>query len=195
MRIFNPKIPLRTKLVVPFVFVAVIPLVLVMGITIQNLQKLERENALNLQQVLAREAAEEIQGFVDFQFEVLKNIGTIHPEFTQDSTIRGVLLERFLHRSSSFVDIALLDGTGYEVDRKNLVEVVTTENLVDRSQTQEFLSIVQNGIYRGPVYISKGRPFFILGREIRGTDNVFQGAVVAQVDARIFQDVVRRISL
>ncbi|MCH7552300.1 hypothetical protein IIB49_02840, partial [Patescibacteria group bacterium] len=54
---FNSKIPLRTKLVVPFVFVTVVPLVLVMGIIIQNLQELELKNALNLQQVLAQEAA------------------------------------------------------------------------------------------------------------------------------------------
>ncbi|HZX49931.1 MAG TPA: sensor histidine kinase [Candidatus Paceibacterota bacterium] len=191
---FPKKTSLRIKFAIPFVGIATLPLVLVTVITIQNLQSVQREQTANLSRLAAQEAAAEIEGFIELQFEVLKNIGTVHPEFAKDPVIRDILLERFLHRSSSFIDIALLDQRGQEVARKNLVEVVTLQDLSDRAQTPEFQHTLQDGSYVGPFLLSAGKPFFVIGREIRGIDGAFQGAVIAKVDARTLQDVVTRIS-
>lgn len=188
------KISLRVKFVILFVGIATLPLVLITIITIQNLQAELREQTTNVSRLAAQEAAQEIEGFIELQFEVLKNIGTVHPEFAEDPIIRDILLERFLHRSGAFLDIALLDENGQEIAKKNLVEVVTPQELRNRAESAEFRQILQNGSYVGPFLLSAGKPFFTIGREIRGVEGAFQGAIVAQVDARTLQDVVTRIS-
>jgi len=195
MPLFSGKISLRVKLAIPFVTIATLPLVLVTIITIQNIQAVQREQTNNLSRLAAQEAAEKIKGFIELQLEVLKNIGTVHPEFEKDPVIRDILLERFLHRSGAFLDIVLVDETGKEIARKNLVEVITPQNFRDISGTAEFQRVLQDGSYVGPFLLSRGRPLFVLAREIRGVNGAFQGAVIAQVDARTLQDAVTRLSL
>jgi len=192
---FVRKISLRAKLIIPFVGIAVLPLLLVTFITIQNLQAVQREQTNDLSRLAAQEAAEEISAFISLHLEVLKNIGTVHPEFAGDPVIRDILLERFLHRSGAFLDIALIDQNGRQVVRKNLVEVITPENLIDVSGTEEFQRVLQDGSYVGPFLLSRGRPVFVLAREIRGVGGDFQGAIIAQVDARTLQDVVTKLLL
>jgi len=187
------KSRLRVKFIILLVGLAILPFVLAMAIVIVRLQDVQRESVIEFERQIARVAAENIETFIASQFEGLKNISIIYPELSLDSKARGTLLERFLFRGGDFAELVITNSEGQEISRADTVAVISQEDLKDRSQSAEFVSVQRTGHYIGPLYIEKGQPFFLLGEEIRGIDRAFRGAIFARVDARIMENAVKRV--
>jgi signal transduction histidine kinase len=183
---------LRTKLSVVLIGLTVVPLILVTTVTILRAQELQRENIIIHDRHTAQVAAGKIETFLVSQFVTLKNIGLSSPGLITDQITQEAFVEQFLHKGGEFSELTLVDATGQEIVRKNTLEVVAQDDLADRSQTPEFLSTQQTGHYISSQYLRNGKPFFLIGEEIRGSDDSFQGAVLAEVDARVLQNVVKQ---
>ncbi|GEM_PF-2196013 len=186
------RIPLRIKLIALFIAIALIPLIAVTLVTLERLNSTLREHALEQAQSIAQTASEEIKGFVISQFSVLKSIETVYPVLSARQ--REDLVAQVLFLSDAFQDLAILNSEGKEVIRKNRIEVVGASDLRNQSETSEFKAARDVGAYLGPLYIIGGKPFFALAVALRGGNGAFIGVAVAEVDARIMQDVVTRIS-
>lgn len=188
------KSKIRVKLIALLVGLAGLPLVLVLLIITVRLQESERENAVRHNRQIAQLAASKIAGFIESQFNALNTIGLTYPEVSRDAEGTDNLIERFLYKAGSFVDLSVLDSSGQEISRKNTLEVISKEDLKNRSESLEFITVREKDYYISPFYLSRGLPFFVLGKSLSAVDGIFRGAVLAQVDARIMQDVVKRVS-
>ena len=192
--LFNmPKrIPLRTKLIVLFIAIALVPLLAVMLITVNRLQNTERKNAVTHARQVAETASEQIKTFVTAQFSVLESIQALYPLLSKEQ--RESLVEQVLFLDNAFADLAIVNASGKEVVRKNRIEVIGPNDLRDQSETEKFKAARLSGAYVGPLYLSAGKPFFTLSVALRTADGTFLGDAIAEVDARIMQDVVKNIS-
>jgi len=189
------KIKLRSKLIILFIGIAMVPLFTVMIVTLARLQNIQRDNAVNLEKQIAESAAQEIADFIILQFATLDNIDAIYPEFSLVGTeIQDTILERILFTNDNFTDITIIDANGYEVNRKNRLLIIAPEDFVNRSESIEFSAVRNLGRYFGPLFLERGRPSFVIGKSILDVREEFQGAVFAKIDARVMQDVVKRIS-
>ncbi|MBI2596345.1 HAMP domain-containing protein [Candidatus Daviesbacteria bacterium] len=186
------RIKLRSKFVILFLCIALLPVLLGMTITIFNLQNIEKLNASNLNQQIALNVAEQVEAFVEAQFGVLEYVSIDPQLFDQD--IQNNLLEHVLFKSINFNDIAIVDNKGTEKRRENTLKLFTKDELVDRSLSPEFQAVKSKKRYLGPVYLFEGRPFFQIGVPVLDSADKFMGAVFGIVDARVMQDVVKNIS-
>lgn len=188
------KMKLRTKFSVLFVTLAVVPLIVVMSISLVKFGSIQSASSINLERQVALTATEEIEAFIALQFNVLKNIETILPEFFSDKNLQESIQERFLFTNSDFIDITLTDNKGREISRKNRILVIGTSELADRSKSPEFLAARDTGYYLGPIFISEGRPLFTVGKALMDRSGAFRGVIFVVVDARLIQDVVLAVS-
>lgn len=195
VRLFRGKIKLRLKVIFLFGGLTIIPLLLVMAVTIMRTRNLQRENAAILNEQIADTASESVKAFVTKQFQILQDIGGIHSEFFEDPKLQDVILERFLFQTEDFVELSIVDWRGKEVAREHTVRVFNSEDFLDYSGTKKFLEVQENLVYLGPVYVFEGRPFFDIGIALTRQEKTFNGAIFAQVDARVIQDVVKNISV
>lgn len=190
----RPKITLRSKFITIFLGLTLIPLVFAMSVTILRVQKLQRENAARFNEQIAATASESVSSFIGKQFQVLKDMGGIQRELLQDTILQDKILERSLFQTEDFLENSIVDWKGYELNRKHRLKVVRQSDLRNRAQTEAFITVREKGIYLGHLYISEGRPFFDIGAALTDTQGNFNGAIFAQVDARLIQDVVKDIS-
>jgi PAS domain S-box-containing protein len=195
MKLFSQtsRVPLRIKLIVLFVGIALVPLLIVALVTTTRLQETQRQNALTHANQIAATTREEIKTFVTSQFSILESIQAIYPFLSVQQ--REDYIEQILFLSGTFTDLAILNAEGRETVRKNRIEVVNQDDLRDQSATSKFRNTRENGAYIGPLYLVNGKPFFTLAINLRAVNGSFQGVASAEVDARILQDVIRKISV
>lgn len=195
---------LRIKFTVLFGGVALLPFLVAAFIAVMHLWNMQRDSAIDLNLRIAKTAADEIKNFIASQFATLKDIGITYPGFAQDLKTQETLTERILYGNNYFIELAVVDADGKETSRKHISEIVGPEDLIDRSASAEFRATREKGVYMSPVILPSqpllghsdvwNWPFLIVGRDIRGIDGTFLGAIFARVDARILQAVVHKIS-
>jgi PAS domain S-box-containing protein len=166
-----------------------------MGLVINRVQDIQRDNAINVNKQLAQAASKEITEFITSQYDILKQIEIVYVQKDIGADAEASLVERFLFQNDSFTDITILDAHGQEKIRKNLLQFYTKDNLQNRSLSTEFTIIKQNRYYFSPFSITNGKPTFTIGIPIIGIDGSFQGALLAVVDARLMESVVKKISV
>lgn len=189
-----PKLKLRIKFILLFLVVSSIPLAIAMSLAVVNLQKIQKENTVNTDLQIARAAAEEVKAFLLLQYGVLESMAATSQVASLDKVGLEELVDAVLHQNDNLVDIAIVDSSGREIVKKDILQVVTQADLIDRANSPEFIFIKRDGYYIGPVEIINGKPLFLIGEAIRGVEGSFKGAIFAQVDARVMQDVVKRIA-
>lgn len=189
-----PRIKLRFKFITLFILIALVPLMLVMSVTINRLQNIQKENVVNLNRKIAEQAGTEIDAFILQQRRVLKDLAGIYPEFAQTTEIQANLLKRVLFTNDDFIDLAVVDARGVEIRKEDKFQIITPGDLKDQGDSREFQTVLNQGYFLGPVEIINGRPIFSMGEAIKELDNDFKGAVFAELDARVMQDVIVRIT-
>lgn len=191
---FSRKLRLRSKFILFSIGIAIVPLLVVISVTTIHFTEVERRNALNLNEQIAQGAAEEIAAFINLVFNTLDNLDMLGPGLQTDPKQQEAILERILYSEYNFVDIAIVDAQGKEIARKNVIKLITSQDFQDRSKSVEYQKIKEDQYYLGPVYLSEGRPSFILGKQLIGADGSFRGAIFVQIDARILQQVITKIT-
>ena len=189
------RLRLRTKFIILFSIVALVPLLAVSLLTFFRFRSTLQQDAANLGRQLTATAATEIKSFVISQVSILDTIATIyHPEFPLRPEGSGKIVENILYRSENFTDISIVDKTGREIERQNRILVITPSELRNLGNTPAFQIVKEKGIYIGPMFIQSGKPFFEIGRWIVDSQGTFSGAVFAQVDAKVMPILISRIS-
>lgn len=189
------KIRLHTKFVLILTSVALVPLAFLAPIMLARFQTALENDATKIGQQLAATAAAETRTFMVSEIRILENIAVLyHPQFPIDPSDAERILENILLSSQNFTDISVVHADGKEIARKNRLLVIRPEVLHGPESDARLEAVRESGVYVGPVYISGGRSFFDLGRQIVDLEGNFAGAVFAQVDARIMPTVVERIS-
>lgn len=188
-------IKLHTKFVILFTAVSLIPLTIVVGVSLLRFQQTLESDAAKLGAQFAATASAEIKSFMVSQLRILDNVATIyHPSFPIERETADQILDNILLESDNFSDISVLNAEGQEIAHKNQLFLITKDDYRDLHDSEAFTLVKEHGIYVGPLYINRGRPFFDFGRQILSSDGTFSGAVFAQVDARVFPAVVEEIS-
>src|SRR3989344_7479825 len=153
-------INLRWKFLALFTGVFIIPLIIVMSLSILQLQKTEREAVTALELLHAKTASKEISNFLAIQFGILNNIELTFEELGDDFELRANVLNKVLFANKDFIDLTFVDSEGIETNRKHRFLAITEDALLDRSLTPEFAAVREKGLYISSSYLDRARPLF-----------------------------------
>ncbi len=188
-------IKLRSKIILLVAGAAFIPLLAVTTITVFRLQTIQRDNAVAREAERTMSISTEIEAFIVSQFDILKNNAVIFAERGTTGEEQNAALERALVSNGIFTELSSVDAHGIERRRVSATLAIPPETLGrDRSQSPEFITTRDNGSSIGPIFITDGRPLFIIGIALTGPDGHFSGAIFATIDARAIHEVITRIS-
>lgn len=190
-----PKIKLRTKLIVVLIGFASIPFVLTMLQTILKFQNIQKENAISQERRIASFVTKEITEFVSLQFSALDNFDNVDSFLPKNFELRQNFLERLLFSHDNFSEITIVDANGQETNRVNRLIVITPRDLAQYLDEEKFLAAKESSHFISQLFWEKNRLFFTIGRGLFDVHNVFQGAVLVKVDARVMQEVVNQLSI
>ena len=148
-------------------------------------EMLVHEHAINL--------SKDIGSALASQFSMLDHIGFIYNEVVQDDHLRNQLIQHFFASHDDVADMAIVDNRGKEVLHKRAIPTNDGIQLVDRSQNIEFLTLKDKGYYLGPVYLSQGKPVFLMGHAIFSTDGKsMRGAIFALLKADVIVNKLKQ---
>jgi len=156
---------LRVRLTLIFIGLAIGPLLLVGIVLAQRSFTVEQDQALNLQNQVARQASAQAEAFLRAVESDLLLLGSELRNLGQPD--RGQQLGLLLGKFSSsaygnvYEELILLDNEGQEVLRLARLEVIPSEQLINRAGSDEFEQAKATGeTYFGPVqFDDTGEPF------------------------------------
>lgn len=190
------SLKLRSKVILLVAGAAFIPLLAVTTITVFRLQSIQQDNAVARETEITKSISTEIEAFIVSQFSILKNSAALFTESRHAPDERDAALERALVNNETFTELSFTDAHGIERGRVSATLATPPETLGgDRSQSPEFIATRDNGSYIGPIFLAGGRPLFLIGTALTGSDRQFSGVIFATVDARVMQEVILRISV
>ena len=186
---------LRSKFLLLFTLISLVPLVITAVLTYERFQSTLQQDAGALESQLAATAAVRVKSFVVSQANVLDTVATLqNPEFFAKPDEASKIVENVLYKNDNFNDISIVDKSGNEVLRQDRLIVYGPGDLRDISNTTEFQIVKEKGLYVGPMYIRSGKASFDLGRWVVDSQGNFVGAVFAQVDGKVMQQITEAIS-
>ena len=190
------RIKLRTKLLVFALALVLVSLGIAAPPLILSFRDAQRSATLEEQERIANSVAEEISHFLHIQFLGLRGADfLLFPGFMEDEALRKMLIERALFKNKAFIDLVLVDSEGEELTRQNRYRVIRSSELGNRFQSQEFQITKEQGYYLGPLYFEEGRPLFTLGVAIIDANDRLVSIAIAEIDARIMQEVVLQTTI
>ncbi len=205
---------LRTKFLILFSIISLIPLVLTLLITYTRYQKTLEQDAVKLENQFAATASSKIKTFMVSQIGIINNIATLYDEeFSSDDAsltnesshgnedphprnLSGATTEikHILYRSENFTNLSIINQDGKEIIKEDKTLIFEEDDLIDIENSEKFKTIKTKGLYIGPIYRENGKSLFELGRWIVDPENNFKGAVLAKIDAKIIFEIMTNIS-
>ena len=188
------KTSIRTRLVVAFIGLAIVPLLLIGAILSRQSYIVQREQALELQQAVVQYASRRSADFIYRLESELRQMIRVQGLANQDRDGQRRILSRLQSYTDAFVELSLLDTQGEEQMRVSQVAVVTAADFGDRSQALEYVIPMASGeTYYGPVWFDAvtGEPLMTLGMPVVDVrDGVLDGVVVADIRLKEIWDLI-----
>ena len=188
---------MRTRLLVAFVGLAIVPLLIVGAVISRQSFFAQRQQAIDLQAEAALRAATEVVGFISGLEQQLRVTAQVHHLTNLDAEARYSVLFRLSSYGDDFEELAMLNARGQEQERVSRVEAVTSLELVDRSGEDEFPVPVGTGdTYYSPVRFDAvtGEPFMTIAVPVvDARSGRVDGVLVADIRLKEIWDLVALI--
>lgn len=190
---------IRTRLVVAFVGLAVIPLLVVGGVLAWQSFTAQRQQTLDLQREIARGAATEASSFVAGLEQQLRLATAPHRLTGLDEARQYNVLSGLLFFGDDFEELALLDAKGREQLRISRLAAFSAADLEDRSRLDEFKVPAMSGeTYYGPVTFDEvtGEPFMTMSLPlISKRSGLVDGILVAEIRLKEIWDLIASMAV
>lgn len=182
-----------------FIGLAVIPLLLVgLGLTWQTV-RVQRAQALEREQQVARRVAVEVNAFVVGLEQALMEVIRVHDLAKLTPDEQATTLAQLLAFEDAFAELILVDAQGQEQIRMARLGVVTPEELADRANAPEFLvPMVTRTIYYSPVWFDEqtGEPFLTIAVPLENLrTGEADGVLVAVTGLKSVWDLIGNINV
>ncbi len=189
---------LRTRLTISFIALATIPLILVGAVLAVRSFTVQRQQALSSQQQIAQRVAVEVETFIRERENELRFLTEIRGVQRLDREQQTNLLTGLLSYQGVYDELALLDNQGQEQIRLSALEIVTPDQLGNRSGMVEFVKATGGETYFSSVQFNEdtGEPFMTIAVplfDLRSGD--FTGMLVANFRFKTVWDLMRQAQL
>ncbi|HRQ37420.1 MAG TPA: ATP-binding protein [Chloroflexota bacterium] len=190
---------IHTRLTMAFIGLAVIPLLLVGSALAWQTVQVQRVQALQREQQVTQRVAVEVDTFVNSLERELLEIVRVHDLMIHSLDGQELMLTQLLAFEPAFAELSLLDGQGWEKLRLARLGVVTAADLVDRSQSPEFVQpMVTRTIYFSPIWFDEttGEPMITASVPLENLrTGEAEGVLVAVIALKSVWDLIASIDV
>ncbi len=185
---------IRFRLTAVFIGLAVGPLIFLGAFLSWQAFIIEREQAQIVVEETAKRVGTEVQSFLSGVAAQLEMIAEVRGLQGLSKKEQQGILEELLRYKNVYEEIALLDSQGREQIRLHRVQPLSGEDLLDRSQAEEFLQPASTGQpYFGPIFFSDdtGEPHMNMAVPLKDPQTgKISGVLVGYVRLRHMWDLV-----
>ncbi len=157
----------------------------------------QQENVASRQQIIAREAANTVAGFVQEKFSELETVVKVGNLDLASRQERENILGNLLGLDLAFRQVVLLDPQERELAAFSRISQVSVEKLMARAGSDLFSQVMQGNRYISPVYVDDvtSEPMVILAVPVQDVFGGFQGTLLAEVNLKFMWDLVDRLQI
>ncbi len=157
----------------------------------------QREVITSMQQLIAREAANTAEGFIQEKFSVLEVSSTLGSLANEQRGEQKLILEKLLGAEPAFRKIVLLDTEKRELAKVSRMSGLPSFQFTNLSINDVFLQVGSEKEYIGPLYIDEvtGEPMVIMAVPVKNVFGDFDGVLIAEVNLKFLWDVVDTIKV
>jgi len=150
-----------------------------------------------LQQKMAQDAAFKIQQYVETITHMLRAISQTSEIVTEGITdTYQFQLHRLLRVSPAITAVTVLDTTGHEKLKVSRVNLVDSDDLLDRATDSAFLQAMTGATFFGPVYfVRQSEPYMHIAVPIDLFAGKVIGVLIAKVNLKYIWDVISSIKV
>ena len=157
----------------------------------------QREIIAGRQQLIAKEAANTVAGFVQVKFSLLEAAVKLGDPASVSRTEQKRILAKLLGLQPAFRQIVLLDSQEQEIVKISRLSRAASGRLTDRIGDEAFTQVKQGNRYIGSVYVDEvtNEPLVIVASPVTGIFGDFQGTLMAEVNLKFMWDLVDRLKI
>lgn len=188
------RINLRTRLTILFISLAILPLIIAGIFTTFRIFATQEQQAIALQQQVAQRVGTQVEAFVQARENELRLLVDIRGLQQLDTEEQRNLLSSLLSKQSVYDELILLDNQGQETIYLSRLESITSEEMGNRSDMDEFkIPQTTGAAYYSSVQfnIASGEPFMTIAlpiTDLRSGD--FMGVLVANFRVKTMWDLM-----
>jgi len=149
------------------------------------------------QQLIAQDAANSVNGFIQKKFEVLETANSIGNLVVTSKEDQRLILDKLLGLELSFRQLILLNAQGQELQRVARVSKMALDQSIEQFKGELFSQSSKGNTYISPVYIDKitSEPMLIIAVPITDVFGGFKGILTAEVNLKFMWDLVGSIKV
>ncbi|MBN2085799.1 MAG: GAF domain-containing protein [Anaerolineales bacterium] len=159
---------------------------------------LNQQTAIPQQQgLLARQAGQEVAGFIDEKFSVLEAAVEFTDPLAASTDEREITLDSLLGLQTSFKQLALLNASGRQLALSSRRSLVQSDQFTAQF-TQELLADNREGRRTiSPVYIDveSGEPLVVIAVPILNVFGEYQGTLAAELNLKFMWNLVDQLEV
>lgn len=188
---------LSFTLVIAFFALSLVVLLIAGGLQIYfNFQN--QQNFVSAQQqLIAREAAYNVRGFI------LEKIGTLESAVILGDLVdsqkeeKRFVLEKLIGIEPAFRQLVLFNKQGEEILKESRVSNLVSSQLTEHIGNEAFSQVSQGETYISPVYIEEitSEPQVIMAVPIKNVFGDFRGILIAEVNLKFMWDLVGMLKI
>ena len=146
---------IRTNLTLTFIFLAVVPLLVVAAMLNWNSYLAQRRQVLELQHEITKGASAQINDFFRSMENTLQLTTQVSDLRTVAPEAQTMILSSLLFYQNAFDDLIFVDQTGQEQARVSRLQIITRADLQNRINDPAFRMPIETGqTYYGPIRFS-----------------------------------------
>jgi GAF domain-containing protein/HAMP domain-containing protein len=187
-------IPLATRFLIAFVAASLLPLIAVSAFQIINSYSVQLTQVEELQHEAARTATTSIDAYLR-QMEDEMSLTAREWSLRAEET-RPALLDGLLAYNAGFEMLTMLDSAGLEVVKVSRYTLFSSDDLVSRSDTPEFVFAKHGERYLGPISVSRyGEPLVTMSIPVRNVVGEITNVLSAEVNLKYMWDIIARMDI
>jgi methyl-accepting chemotaxis protein len=184
-------------LAIAFLALSATVLVIASSLDIYFSLQTQREVIAEQQQLIARDAAKDVSGFIQEKFSVLEAASSIGDVVNAPHEQQDLILNKLLGLEPSFRQLILLDAGGQELIRASRLSGMASGQLMNQNSSNIFYQLKQGDTYISSVYIDEitSEPMVVMAVPVRDVFGDYEGAMVSEVNLKFIWDLVAGIKV
>lgn len=188
---------LATTLAIAFLALSMAILIIAGTFEVYFNFRTQREIVAARQQLIAKEAANAVAGFIQVKFSLLEAAVKLGDFASVSQNDQKRILAKLLGLQPAFRQIVLLDSGEQEIVKISRLSQAASGNLIERIESEAFSQVEAGNRYIGSVYVDEvtNEPLVVIASPVTGIFGDFQGTLMAEVNLKFMWDLVDRLKI
>jgi len=193
----NTERSLYSTLIFTFVTLSVVAVLFSGALLLISNLKSQTEIISDYQQLIAKQAAENVSNFIQEKLGVLETAVWLSDPIAHSNEEQELMLDSLLGLQPAFRQLVLFDSQNRGLAQASRLPKFTSETLLDLISKEAMLDIQAGTKFISPVYIDPytGEPLIVMVIPVMDVFDEYQGFILAETNLKFMWDMVENLKV